>query len=216
MKKSFISGLVVLLPLALTYWIVSVIVTMLTTPFMGIAESILSSLGVDKLSFLFLSSKQVLTLAGTILVLLFLFFFIISIGAIGRQIFFNYIFGLGDKILQRIPLINTVYKTSQDLIQTVFTSSNKSFKQVVLVPFPSTESWVIGLVTREDTDVEGRIAVFVPTTPNPTSGFLVMFHKEQVIHLDMKVDEALRYVISCGVLPSKLQKSAPEPVAKSE
>ena len=97
-------------------------------------------------------------------------------------------------------MISTVYKTSQELIQTVLTTSNKSFKQVVLVPYPTAESWCVGLVTRDDFDIENRVAVFIPTTPNPTSGCLIMFKKEQVIPIQLTVEEALRYVISCGVL----------------
>ena len=75
-----------------------------------------------------------------------------------------------------------------------------------MVPFPTPESWCIGLVTRDDLEMGDRVAVFVPTTPNPTSGFLVMFKRDQVVPLDMKVDEALRYVISCGVLATPLRK----------
>jgi len=113
---------------------------------------------------------------------------------------------IGDTILHNIPVISTVYKTSQELIQTILTTSNKSFKQVVLVPFPTPDSWSIGLVTRDDIEIEKRVAVFVPTTPNPTSGFLVMFTRDQIIPLDMKVEEALRYVISCGVLMTPIRK----------
>lgn len=209
MKKYFASGLVALLPLALTYWIISLIISMLTNPFMGVAEALLSALGLKDVTFLFLNPGQVLAICSTILVLIFLFVTILLIGAIGRHFFFKYLMKLGDSVLSNIPVISTVYKTSRELIQTVLTTSNKAFKQVVMVPFPTPESWSIGLVTRDDTEIDGKIAVFVPTTPNPTSGFLVMFDRHQVIPLDMKVDEALRYVISCGVLSTPLRKGAP-------
>ncbi len=207
MKKYFASGVVVLLPLALTFWIVSFIIGVLTTPFLGIAATILAALGLHNVSFLFLSPEQVLQFASTLLVLIFLIFFILGIGAIGRHFFFKYVMKLSDALLHKIPVISTVYKTSQELIQTILTTSNKSFKQVVLVPFPTAESWCIGLVTRDDEEMENRIAVFVPTTPNPTSGFLVLFNRDQVVPLDMKVEEALRYVISCGVLLTPIRKS---------
>ncbi|HXF28303.1 MAG TPA: DUF502 domain-containing protein, partial [Chlamydiales bacterium] len=187
--------------------IVSFIIGILTTPFLGIAQALLKAVGLHDVSFLFLSPEQVISYSSTILVLIFLFLVIIGIGAIGRHIFFKYLMKISDKILHKIPIISTVYKTSQELIQTILTSSNKSFKQVVMVPFPTAESWCIGLVTRDDMDEENRIAVFVPTTPNPTSGFLVMFQRDQVVPLDMKVEEALRYVISCGVLLTPIRKS---------
>jgi uncharacterized membrane protein len=206
MKKYFATGIVVLLPLALTFWIVSFIINILTTPFMGMAETILSAIGLQDVSFLFLSSNQVLQYSSQILVLVFLFAVIVGIGAVGRHFFFKYLMKIGDKILHKIPVISTVYKTTQELIQTILTTTNKSFKQVVLVPFPTVDSWSIGLVTRDDIEIEKRVAVFIPTTPNPTSGFLVMFTREQIIPLDMKVEEALRYVISCGVLMTPIRK----------
>jgi uncharacterized membrane protein len=209
MKKYFATGVVVLLPLALTFWIVSFIIGILTTPFLGIAEALLSALGLNKVSFLFLSTDQILSYSSTLLVLIFLFALIVGIGAVGRHFFFKYLMKLGDQILHKIPVISTVYKTSQELIQTILTTTNKSFKQVVMVPFPSAESWCIGLVTRDDMDMENKVAVFVPTTPNPTSGFLVMFNRDQVVPLDMKVEEALRYVISCGVLLTPIRKGEP-------
>lgn len=208
MKKYFATGVVVLLPLALTFWIISFIIGVLTTPFLGIAEAILSAIGLNNVSFLFLSSQQVLEYASTILVLLFLFGIILAIGAVGRHFFFKYLMMFGDKIMHKIPVISTVYKTSQELIQTILTTSNKSFKQVVMVPFPTPQSYCIGLVTRDDEEMGDRIAVFVPTTPNPTSGFLVMYQRDQVVAIDMKVEEALRYVISCGVLLTPIRKTA--------
>ncbi|MDB6081754.1 MAG: hypothetical protein JWO53_1026 [Chlamydiia bacterium] len=209
MKKYFATGVVVLLPLALTFWIVSFIIGILTTPFLGIAETILSAIGLNRVSFLFLSPQQVLEYSSTVLVLLFLFGIILTIGAVGRHFFFKLLMKVGDKILHKIPVISTVYKTSQELITTILTTSNKSFKQVVMVPFPTADSWCIGLVTRDDAEMGDRIAVFVPTTPNPTSGFLIMFLRDQVIPIDMKVEEALRYVISCGVLLTPIRKSPP-------
>jgi uncharacterized membrane protein len=179
--------------LALTFWIVSFVIGILTDPFQGLAEFILTTFGVH--------SKEVLTYGSKLLALLFFFTLIIGIGAIGRYFLFKYLIRLSDAILHRIPLINTVYKTSQEFIQTVFAPSNQSFKQVVLAPFPHSDSLAIGLITRDDVEIEGRIAVFIPTTPNPTSGFLVMYRKDQLTFLEMKTDEALRYILSCGILP---------------
>lgn len=198
MKKYFVTGLVVLLPLALTYWVISFILGVLTEPFTGIAAATLKLLGVK--------SQEALQFGEKVLSLVLLFVIIITIGAIGRYFLFKYLLQLSDAILHRIPVVSSVYKTSQDLIQSVFKQDSTSFKQVVFVPFPHPGSYTVGLVTQEE-GLEGRMAVFIPTTPNPTSGFLLMFQKDQVIPLNMKVEEALRYVISCGVLLPEVQKS---------
>jgi uncharacterized membrane protein len=198
MKKYFVTGLVVLLPLALTYWIVSFILGVLSDPFNGISSTVLRLLGVH--------SKEVLDLASKALALVMLFGLIILIGAIGRYFLFKYLLQLSDAILHRIPVVSSVYKTSQELIQSVFKQDSSSFKQVVFVSYPHPGAMVVGFVTQEES-LDGRIAVFVPTTPNPTTGFLLMYRKEDVIPLDMKVEEALRYIISCGVLMPQIRKS---------
>lgn len=201
MKKYFVTGLVVLLPLALTYWIVSFILGVLTEPFTGISVAALHLLG--------LHAPEIVEPISKLLALCLLFGLIISIGAIGRYFLFKYLLQLSDAILHRIPIVNLVYKTSQELIQSVFKQDSTSFKQVVFVPFPHPGCMVVGFVTQEE-GLEGRMAVFVPTTPNPTTGFLLMYRKEEVHVLDMKVEDALRYVISCGVLMPQIQKSLPE------
>ena len=92
------------------------------------------------------------------------------------------------------------------MIKTIFGSTSQSFKQVVMVKFPTKESYSIGLISGQappfctKTSGIGLITVFVPTTPNPTSGFLMMFREEDVIYLDMKGEEAFKYIISCGVI----------------
>lgn len=197
MKKYFVTGVIIILPLALTFWIVSIILGILTDPFFDLSKIVLRSLG--------LSSAEALDLGSKLLALILFFFFITLIGAIGRYFFFKYLMELSDGILHRIPVISTVYKTSKELIQSIFTQDSKSFKQVVFVPFPHAGSRALGLVTQEES-LDGLIAVFIPTTPNPTSGYLLMYKKEDVVVLDMKVEEALRYIISCGVLMPRVNQ----------
>ena len=205
-KKHLVTGLVVLLPIALTFWIISFIIRFFTTPFLGIAEAILRAIGLEKIT----HSPEVMQFASEVLVLVFLFIILVVIGAFARHFFFTFLMGISDRILHRIPIVSSVYKTSQELIQTIMTTNNKSFKQVVLVPFPTDDSWSIGLVTRDDTVLDEFLSVYVPTTPNPTSGYLIMYKKSKVIPLDMNVEEALRYVISLGVLSASLKKAEPQ------
>lgn len=212
MKGYFLTGVVILLPLALTFWIIAFIVRILTTPFQGIAHAALSAVGLNDISFLFLSSEQVLNYLSKILVLCFLFMLIVGIGMVGRRFFFNSLMKMGDAVLHRIPVISTVYKTSQELTQTIFASTSKSFKQVVLVPFPHDDSLCMGLVTRDDLEMGTQASVFIPTTPNPTSGLLVIVKKEHITPLDMRVEDALRYIISCGVLPVPIKREGAYPL----
>lgn len=206
MKKYFITGLVILLPLALTIAIVLFLVNLLTKPFMEIFQSILVHFDLLNKDFLFLSASQIQYAVSQILILSFLFFFTVFLGFITRLFFFHYLFKAWEYVIHRIPLIRSVYKTCQDVINTIFKADTKSFKQVVLVPFPSKESQSIGLVTRDDLpgiphkQGQDLVAVFVPTTPNPTSGYLVVYDESELTYIDMKVEDALKYIISCGVI----------------
>jgi uncharacterized membrane protein len=128
------------------------------------------------------------------------------LGIVTRWFFIHYLFRFGDHVLSRIPIVNTVYKTSRDIIKTLFVSDKNTFKQVVMVPFPRTDIFVLGLVARESPAAcsnainDELISVLVPTTPNPTTGFLLMIKKSDLIYIDMKPEEAIKYIVSCGVI----------------
>lgn len=222
MKKYFITGLVVLAPLALTLAVFIFIVNFLTEPFSGVVNTLFGHFHLFQKGFLFLSAAQVQKIVSQVVILASLFFFTVALGFIGRLFLVNYFIGLGDKILHKIPFISSVYKISQDVIKTIFTSENRSFKQVVLVPFPSRDSQSVGLVTRDDFgEMENPpekklVAVFVPTTPNPTSGFLILYPKDQLTYLDISVEDAFKYVISCGVILTPFKKANPLPHAPEQ
>lgn len=219
-KAYFITGMVILLPLALTLAIVIFLFNLLTEPFVGIVKSVLGHYNLLQSGFLFLSSDQIQKLFSQLIILVLLFFFTVSLGLVARWFFFHYLVRFWERMLAKIPFISSVYKTCQDIIQTLFASSSNSFKQVVMVPFPSPDTMAIGLVTNEnipaiDKEKEPLIAVFVPTTPNPTSGFLMMFREEDLVYLDMKVEDALKYVISCGVINTPLNPISKEMAKKN-
>jgi uncharacterized membrane protein len=214
MKKYFITGLVFLLPVAVTILILVFVVDFMTKPFMGMATAFLESAGVNKIGIGFLSSEQVLRYGSQILIIVGLFVITLFLGILARWFFFNAIINLSDKILHKIPLVNKVYKTTQDIIKTLFVTDRDSFKQVVMAPFPSKGMYSLGLVSRESPETcrestkSDLISVFVPTTPNPTTGFLLMFKKEDLIYLDIKTEDAVKYIVSCGVIipPQKHEK----------
>lgn len=206
MRRYFVTGLVILLPLALTLAIVIFIVKFFTNPFVGLVKGFLQQIGLFDTGFLFLSAEQVQLYFSRLIILALLFLCTVLLGMLTRWVIVHYFIRLGEYVFQRIPIVRSIYKTSKDVINTIFTDQSKSFKQVVLVPFPNAQTYSMGLVTRDN--IEGMthqhkgnvIAVFVPTTPNPTSGFLMMFNPDDVIFLDMKVEEAFKYIISCGVI----------------
>ncbi len=195
MKKSFVTGLIILLPLALTLMIADFILNFLTTPFLGIAKYSIEFLGIYL-------HPQVQLILSRFIILLALFGFTLLLGKLGEWVFIHYLIRAGDFILQRIPFVRTIYRTSKEVITTIFSTDKKAFKEVVLIPFPTKSSLCVGLVTREhfySQDGLERIAVFIPSTPHMTAGFLVMIKKEDVRHLDMKIEDAVKFVISGGI-----------------
>jgi uncharacterized membrane protein len=201
MKKLFFTGLVILLPFTLTLLIVGAIISFLTTPFQGPVESLLDYYDLLDRPFLFLSGETVLYLSSKIVVILVLVSFIILIGFLGRLVIVKKLFEFGNAIISRIPIVNRVYQSVQDLVYSLFNSQGSSFSQVALVPFPHSGVYAMGLLTKKQT-VEshaGNVLVFVPGTPNPTAGFMLSYRYQDVIILDMKVEDGLKFIVSCGI-----------------
>jgi len=216
MKKHFITGLVFLLPLVVTIAVIIFLVNFLTQPFIGIVSAVLTKFNIINKGFLFLTPDQVLLYSSKLIILILLFLFTVGLGIITRLFFIHYLFRFGDRVLNRIPIVNTVYKTTQDIIKTLFVSDKNTFKQVVMVPFPREDIFVLGLISRESPETcsnavnDELISVLVPTTPNPTTGFLLMIKKSELIHIDMKPEEAIKYIVSCGVI---IPTSSPLPTS---
>lgn len=210
MKKYFLAGLVTLLPLAATFWVISLIVRLLTDPFMDV-------LGTSHLSFPLFAAhlpEPVIKTISQILILITLFLFTLFLGFIARRFFFSRLLYLGDQLLRKIPLINKVYKTSTDIIHSLFRQDGTSFKQVVLLQFPYKGAYCVGLVsidapkTCSSSTQKNLVSVFIPTTPNPATGYLVMCDPKELIYLDMKSDEAIKYIVSCAVIQPERQQEA--------
>ena len=206
MKKFFITGLVILLPLALTISIVMFIFNILTIPFLGFVKEIFDRYHLFEKGFFLLHPDQLQNFIAQFLILICLFFIVIGLGFVGHWFFFKAFMKFAEYIVRKIPLVSSIYKTCQDVIQTLFSSKTTSFKQVVLVPFPNAHTHSLGLITQEEisslenSSLVDSVAVFIPTAPNPTSGFLIMVKRSQVTYLDMTVENAFKYVISCGVV----------------
>lgn len=201
MKKYFITGLVTLLPVAVTIWVAHFFVNFLTKPFMGIMHYILSFF-----SFGPLQTEEGLRILSQVFILISLFLFTLGLGLVARRYFFHSLLKIGDQILFKIPLVNKIYKTSKDIIQSLFASKNQSFKQVVLVTFPAPGCYCLGLIasdaprTCSDAADDELFSVFLPTTPNPTTGYLIMSPKRDLLFLSMKSEDAIKYIVSCAVI----------------
>ncbi len=198
MKKYFLTGLVTLLPLTVTIWVVHFFVNFLTKPFINLVSPLTDRLPI--------ASPQIIRTISQVLILIALVALTWFIGFVARRFFFTHIIRLGDRILIKIPLVNKVYKTSKDIVKSLFGSKEKSFKQVVLLSFPYKGAYCIGLIAKDapPTCSKARqnelVSVFIPTTPNPSTGYLTMCQRSDLIYLDMKTEEAIKYVVSCAVI----------------
>ncbi len=130
-------------------------------------------------------------------------------GMVVTNLFGRQLIRLGERLLARIPVVRSIYSSVKQLTESLFSSGGKSFRKVVLVPYPHPGSWTMGFLTGVGTgEVRDRIGrevlnVFVPTTPNPTSGFFLIVPRQDVIELDMSVDDGLRMLLSVGVVQPK-------------
>jgi uncharacterized membrane protein len=208
MKKYFITGLLTLLPLAITIEVLGFFIRFLSKPFMGLMEQF-----VRTAPWIPLYSESSIRWASQILVIVALFSFVVILGFIARTFFIKSLIHFGDKLLHKIPIINKLYRSFQEIVHSLFISEKDSFKEVVLIPFPGEGSYCLGLISRNapepcrDMHGEDLVSVLIPSTPNPANGFLLMFQRKELIYLDMTTDEALKYIISCGVILPEGKKS---------
>jgi uncharacterized membrane protein len=203
MKKYFFTGLVTLLPLAVTVMSVMFVVNLLTKPFMGIVAHFLSHLPI---------SENLIRTISQILILVTIFLFTLSLGMLARRFFFKSLIKIGEQLLNKIPLVNKIYKTAREIFHTLLSGEKKSFQQVVMFPFPHRGSYVLGLVSRDAPQTcaqnahEELVSIFIPATPNPMTGFLIMRPRSELIYLSMRSEDAIKYIISCGVVPPESVK----------
>jgi len=182
----FIAGIVVLIPIGITVY--------LTLFLISISSKILPK-EINPNHYLPYNIPGV-----EIIITLFLITFIgwLSLSFIGKKLL-----NIFNTVLKRIPILRTIYSAIGQMTAT-FTKTDKSGKNVVLVEYPRKGTWAVGFATKENTgDITNKvnrklINVFVPTTPNPTSGFLLMFPKEEIIYLDLSFEEASKFIVSAG------------------
>ena len=208
MKKHFLTGLVILLTSAVTLLATIFIVSLLTSPFQSMLESILRSYNLVDASFGIFSVSQMIMIISKIFVISLLFAFVIGIGFLCRLFIINTLLKFTDLILHRIPFINKIYKPLQDMIHIIFQSKKNAFSQVVLIPFPKISNepgnhgYSLGFLSEQKSHYSPseNISVFLPCSPNPSVGYMMLYPYEDLIFLDLPVESAFKSIVSCGVM----------------
>ena len=193
MKKYFITGLVIWIPLVITIWVLKLVVDVLDQSLLLLPAQAQTE---SWLGFHVPGLGAILTLVIVLLT-----------GIFATNFFGAQLVRLWHQVLHRIPVVNSIYSSVKQISDTLFSSSGQAFRKALLVQWPHPGMWTIGFLTgTPGGDVRRHIpqdcvAVYVPTTPNPTGGYFVIVPRKDVVELDMTVDEALKYIISMGVVP---------------
>ena len=192
MRKYFITGLLVLVPLAITAWVLSLIIHTMDQSLLFVPAD--------------WQPKKLFNVdipgMGALLTIAIVFL----TGLLTNNLVGNYVVRMWEKVLKRIPLVNSLYSSVKQVSDTLFSSSGNAFRKAVLIPYPHQNSYTIAFLTgTPGGDVKNHligdyVSVYVPTTPNPTSGFFLMLARKDVVELDMSVDTALKYIVSMGVV----------------
>ncbi|WP_296658374.1 DUF502 domain-containing protein [Paraburkholderia sp.] len=192
LKSVFLTGLLVLVPLAITLWVLNLIIGTMDETLLLLPESWRP---VRLFGLRLPGIGAILTLA-----------FIFAVGLLTHNFIGQKLVSWWNALVRRIPLVGPLYSSVQQVSDTLLSSNGNAFRKALLIEYPRRGSWTIAFLTGvPGGDVvnhlrEPHVSVYVPTTPNPTSGFFLMVPKSEVIELDMSVDAALKYIVSMGVV----------------
>lgn len=200
MKKYFITGLLIWVPLAITAWVLALIVRTMDQTLLLLPEAIRPEhlLGVYIPGIGVIATLLVVFLTG-----------LVTANIIGQRLL-----RFWEGVLSRIPVVKSVYYSVKQVSDTLFSSSGEAFRKALLVQYPREGIWTIAFQTGQPGGdvvnyLDGEyVSIYVPTTPNPTSGFFLILPRKDVIELDMSVDEALKYIISMGVVAPAMRNPA--------
>jgi uncharacterized membrane protein len=201
MKKYFIAGILVWAPLSITIWVIASGLGLLDGVFGSVMRAIIVVLphdaATDMQHFRDLPGVGVLIVIAVIMLT----------GLLAISFAGQWWLKIWDKLVNRIPIVRSIYSSVQQVSSTLFSGSGQAFSKALLIRYPHADSWVIAFQTgtpaREVTAKlgEGYVNVFLPTTPNPTSGFFMIVPRAQTIELEMSVEEALKHIVSMGSVP---------------
>jgi uncharacterized membrane protein len=201
MKKYFLAGILVWAPLAITIWVITWAMGILDGVFGSVMHVLITVLP-SNLTESLIHFRET-PFVGVLIVIV----AIILTGMFAITIAGRWLFRMWEKLLQRIPIVRSIYSSVKQVSDTLLSSSGDAFKKAVLIRYPHANSWTIAFQTgtpmREVAEKLGNphIHVFVPTTPNPTSGFFMIVPKDSVIELSISVEDALKHIVSMGTVP---------------
>lgn len=196
MRRYLIAGVLVWLPLGVTLLIIKLLVGLVT----GALELVPAAYRPEAL--LGLESPTV----GLILAVLAMLLVLLATGILVTNLFGRKLVAAWESLLGRIPLVRSIYQSAKQVAETVLSSSGKSFRKVLLIEYPRKGLWTLAFQTGNSAgEVQAKtgakmLTVFIPTTPNPTSGFIIMVPETDVVELEMSVDDALKMIISLGMV----------------
>ncbi|KAF1042434.1 DUF502 domain-containing protein [Xylophilus sp.] len=193
LRKWLLAGLLVIVPVGITVWVLDWVISTLDQTLLILP----SAWHPDKLLGFHVPGFGVLL---TLLILL-------VVGAAASNFLGRTLVRWGDRLVSRIPVVRSIYSSVKQVSETLFSDSGQAFRKAVLVQWPREGVWTVAFVTGVPggdvaTYLRGDeyLSVYVPTTPNPTGGYFVMLRKSDCIELDMSIDEALKYIVSMGVV----------------
>lgn len=196
-KNDLIAGLLVIIPLATTIWLTITIASWVINFLTRIPKQVNPFNDLNPI---------LLNLVNLAVGLAVPLFFILLIGLMARNIAGQWLLSFGERVLQAIPLAGSVYKTLKQLLETLLKDSNGKFRRVILVEYPRRGMWAIAFVTGTlSADIQPHlpgpmVSVFIPTTPNPTTGWYAIVPESDVVNLSMSIEDAFKVVISGGIV----------------
>ncbi|MGB2925685.1 MAG: DUF502 domain-containing protein [Limnothrix sp.] len=197
LKSDLIAGLLVVIPLATTIWLTITIATWVIDFLTQVPKQINPFDGLEPI----LTSALNITVGITVPLT-----FILVTGLMARNFAGRWLLDLGEQILQSIPLAGAIYKTLKQILETLLRDSQSKFRRVVMVEYPRKGVWTLGFVTGSvGPQLQAQVAdpllsVFIPTTPNPTSGWYAMVPEDEVINISMSIEDAFKVLISGGIV----------------
>ena len=200
-RRYLIAGLLVWVPLGITWFVIKFMIDLMDQTLLLLPESLRPEQ---------LVGYRIWGLGVVLTIVILLVTGMVAANLVGRQLVH-----IGERVLARIPLVRSIYSSVKQVMETMLAGSGKSFRSVVLIEYPRREIWTLAFLTGEQgvDEIESKTGrrmfhIFVPTTPNPTSGFFLVMPAEDVVVLDMSIDDGLKMIMSAGVVVPKDQKQA--------
>ena len=202
-KKYILTGIISIIPVYITYWIIEQIFLIVSIPGKNIISYFTSLFNFSNdINIKLITITEYML--GFILTIMFLFFLgLIISNVVGKKIYSYF-----ETLLNSIPVVNKVYSSIKQIISTISIDNKKSFKKVVMIQYPRKGLWTIAMVTGESTNKNKKefYTLFVPSTPNPTTGYMIIISKEDVVNTNLSVEDATKVILSGGLVTPNLDK----------